>query len=243
MGPVLEGLGVLGGLGGGGPLVDVSDKKTDVHVDPNIDVSTHTQDRHDTTDSHNITTTIINQVVQEEHHTSVHPPSSGGHKPSCDPHVAAMQQRLQDEGYDPGPIDGIMGPRTMAAMDAEQRGHLKHHDNPNSVADDDTYGSHHLSHQHGEPHHAHHDYPVDPDPYGSHHLAHQHEEPHHAHHGYPIDPDPYDGGTGVVSDTYGSQRLAQQHEEPQHAHHGYPHQEEQYPSGEEVTSYDNDLYT
>jgi hypothetical protein len=217
MGPVLEGLGVLGVLGGGGPLVDVSDKEeeTNVQVDSTIDVNSHNQDRHDTTDSHNTTTTtIINQVVQEEHHSSVHHSGGGSyHKPASDPRVAGIQQRLQDEGYDPGPIDGIMGPLTKAALDAEHRDH-QHHDNP-----------------------------VDPNPYGSHHLAQQYEEPQHARHGYPIDPDPYDGGTGVISDTYGSHHLAQQHEEPQHARHGYPHQEEQYPSGEEVPSYDNELYT
>lgn len=30
--------------------------------------------------------------------------------------VAAAQQRLQDEGFDPGPVDGKYGPRTSAAI-------------------------------------------------------------------------------------------------------------------------------
>ena len=31
-------------------------------------------------------------------------------------HVRELQQALQQSGYDPGPIDGIMGPRTKAAL-------------------------------------------------------------------------------------------------------------------------------
>jgi hypothetical protein len=31
-------------------------------------------------------------------------------------HVREVQQALVDAGYDPGPIDGIMGPRTKAAL-------------------------------------------------------------------------------------------------------------------------------
>ena len=30
--------------------------------------------------------------------------------------VMAMQQTLKDKGFDPGPIDGAMGPRTAAAL-------------------------------------------------------------------------------------------------------------------------------
>jgi peptidoglycan hydrolase-like protein with peptidoglycan-binding domain len=36
--------------------------------------------------------------------------------------VMAMQQALKDEGFDPGPIDGIVGPRTNAALRDQQRG-------------------------------------------------------------------------------------------------------------------------
>ena len=35
--------------------------------------------------------------------------------------VMAMQQALKDEGFDPGPIDGIVGPRTTAALRDSQR--------------------------------------------------------------------------------------------------------------------------
>lgn len=35
--------------------------------------------------------------------------------------VVAMQQALKDEGFDPGPIDGIVGPRTNAALRDYQR--------------------------------------------------------------------------------------------------------------------------
>jgi peptidoglycan hydrolase-like protein with peptidoglycan-binding domain len=31
--------------------------------------------------------------------------------------VRAAQQALQDKGFDPGPIDGVMGPRTTAAIE------------------------------------------------------------------------------------------------------------------------------
>jgi len=31
-------------------------------------------------------------------------------------HVRELQQALQQSGYDPGPVDGIMGPRTKAAL-------------------------------------------------------------------------------------------------------------------------------
>jgi peptidoglycan hydrolase-like protein with peptidoglycan-binding domain len=34
------------------------------------------------------------------------------------PEVRAMQQLLQRLGYDPGPVDGIVGPQTIAAMRA-----------------------------------------------------------------------------------------------------------------------------
>jgi peptidoglycan hydrolase-like protein with peptidoglycan-binding domain len=30
--------------------------------------------------------------------------------------VTAMQTALKDKGHDPGPVDGIMGPRTRAAL-------------------------------------------------------------------------------------------------------------------------------
>jgi peptidoglycan hydrolase-like protein with peptidoglycan-binding domain len=39
--------------------------------------------------------------------------------------VRAAQQALKDKGFDPGSIDGVMGPRTMAAVkDFQQKEHL-----------------------------------------------------------------------------------------------------------------------
>ena len=35
--------------------------------------------------------------------------------------VRAMQEALKDRGYNPGPIDGLMGPRTAAALREYQR--------------------------------------------------------------------------------------------------------------------------
>jgi putative peptidoglycan binding protein len=35
--------------------------------------------------------------------------------------VKAVQKALQDKGMDPGPIDGVMGPQTMAALKAFQK--------------------------------------------------------------------------------------------------------------------------
>jgi len=35
--------------------------------------------------------------------------------------VSAMQQALKDEGHDPGPIDGVFGPRTRAALREYQK--------------------------------------------------------------------------------------------------------------------------
>ncbi len=36
-------------------------------------------------------------------------------------HVRVMQQKLKDSGYDPGPIDGVMGPQTAAALKEYQK--------------------------------------------------------------------------------------------------------------------------
>jgi len=36
--------------------------------------------------------------------------------------VKSVQKALQDKGMDPGPIDGVMGPKTMAALRAFQKG-------------------------------------------------------------------------------------------------------------------------
>ena len=41
--------------------------------------------------------------------------------PSVQSDVRAAQEKLKDKGYDPGPIDGIWGPRTAAAVSEYQR--------------------------------------------------------------------------------------------------------------------------
>lgn len=43
---------------------------------------------------------------------------SGGGGSNADPAVMQLQQELAAAGFDPGPIDGLMGPRTRAAMAA-----------------------------------------------------------------------------------------------------------------------------
>lgn len=52
------------------------------------------------------------------------PPAASAGQPRGNPDVLALQQRLQAAGFDPGPIDGIMGPRTQAAMQAMQRAQM-----------------------------------------------------------------------------------------------------------------------
>lgn len=47
-----------------------------------------------------------------------HAAKSGGAKSD---QVKSVQQALQDKGHDPGPIDGVMGPKTMAALRAFQK--------------------------------------------------------------------------------------------------------------------------
>lgn len=41
--------------------------------------------------------------------------------PGAQAHVRAAQEKLKEKGYDPGPIDGIWGPRTAAAVGEFQR--------------------------------------------------------------------------------------------------------------------------
>jgi hyperosmotically inducible protein len=42
-------------------------------------------------------------------------------EPRGEAHVRAAQEKLKEKGYDPGPIDGIWGPRTAAAVGEFQR--------------------------------------------------------------------------------------------------------------------------
>jgi len=37
------------------------------------------------------------------------------------PHVMAMQQALKDKGFDPGSVDGVVGPKTSSALRAYQK--------------------------------------------------------------------------------------------------------------------------
>jgi hypothetical protein len=43
-------------------------------------------------------------------------PSKPRNKTTSSTHVRELQEALQQSGYNPGPIDGIMGPRTKAAL-------------------------------------------------------------------------------------------------------------------------------
>lgn len=53
--------------------------------------------------------------------TPAAPAASAGQRLGYDPQVEALQERMASLGLNPGPIDGIMGPRTMAAMQQMQR--------------------------------------------------------------------------------------------------------------------------
>ena len=55
--------------------------------------------------------------------TTAGTPKSGmGMDPAPAPEqVKTVQKALQDKGMDPGPIDGMMGPKTMAALKAFQK--------------------------------------------------------------------------------------------------------------------------
>jgi peptidoglycan hydrolase-like protein with peptidoglycan-binding domain len=48
-------------------------------------------------------------------------PATGMNGGAGSEQVKAVQQALQGKGMDPGPIDGIMGPKTMAALKAYQK--------------------------------------------------------------------------------------------------------------------------
>lgn len=64
----------------------------------------------------------------------------------ADPAILALQQRLLENGFDPGPLDGVMGPRTEAALAAEQA------DYAHQQAE---YGEHALHHHHHHRAHEH----------------------------------------------------------------------------------------
>jgi hypothetical protein len=112
---------------GGGPLVDAHESNTQVEVDPNVNVDTGDHSTHTNTtttfDDHSFHQNITyQQVVQQEEHVEHH--GGGGHHAVADPAIMELQISLQNDGFDPGPIDGVMGPRTRAAMEA--RSHAEH---------------------------------------------------------------------------------------------------------------------
>jgi hyperosmotically inducible protein len=47
--------------------------------------------------------------------------SEGAYSSNRQEHVRLMQEALKKEGFDPGPIDGIQGPQTTAAIEAYQK--------------------------------------------------------------------------------------------------------------------------
>jgi peptidoglycan hydrolase-like protein with peptidoglycan-binding domain len=48
-------------------------------------------------------------------------PATGMNGGAGSEQVKTVQKALQDKGMDPGPIDGVMGPKTMAALKAFQK--------------------------------------------------------------------------------------------------------------------------
>ena len=68
----------------------------------------------------NMTVSLTSRAASEAS-PSASPPTSTSLTSTND--VAAAQQRLKDRGYYSGPVDGVMGPRTAAALRAYQRDH------------------------------------------------------------------------------------------------------------------------
>lgn len=79
----------------------------------------------------------------------------------ADPTVLALQQRLLENGFDPGALDGVMGPHTEAALAAEQAfwAHQQQ-------AEHGGHGEHHPHHQYGHESYPHAEY-------GTHHSGHE----------------------------------------------------------------------
>jgi hypothetical protein len=122
----------------------------------------------------------------------------GGHHP--DPTVLALQERLLANGFDPGSLDGVMGPQTEAALAAEQAAyeHQQH----------GGYGEHGAQH-HGE----HGGYGYDAQEY--HHGGHGeygYEHGGYGHEGYPHD--------GYDAQEYHHADYAEAVEEHGHQHYG-----------------------
>ena len=52
---------------------------------------------------------------------AAHGPAAAVKAPGSHTRVKAMQQALTDRGFDPGPVDGVMGPRTTSALREYQK--------------------------------------------------------------------------------------------------------------------------
>jgi hypothetical protein len=61
------------------------------------------------------TVTRVRPVSMKNHSTIAEKPST------AQTDVQVAQEKLKDKGYDPGPVDGIWGPRTAAAVSQYQR--------------------------------------------------------------------------------------------------------------------------
>jgi hypothetical protein len=146
-------------------VVDSSTQHNTANSHDSLDSHNRT-DRHDTTDSHNAADShdsanfslfnfgeapnphdaASHSTAPSSYDAAPHGGASAHHGGShCDPAILALQQRLLDAGFDPGAVDGIMGPHTEAALAAEQAAyaHLQQ----------DGYGQYEAHHHHAE--HAH----------------------------------------------------------------------------------------
>ena len=69
----------------------------------------------------NMTVSLTSRAASEASPSASPITSTSNPVPSND--VASAQQRLKDDGYYAGPVDGVMGPNTEAALRAYQRDH------------------------------------------------------------------------------------------------------------------------
>jgi hypothetical protein len=140
--------------------VDVDTKTGDIGA--NTKTTTEEEGSHNTTEvgshnadlGHNTNTTELGSHNTDNHSTTTiyfgEPPAAhdapshestahhhGGHH--ADPAILALQQRLLENGFDPGPLDGVMGPRTEAALAAEQATYAHQRSG---------YGDHEAPHHH-----------------------------------------------------------------------------------------------
>jgi hypothetical protein len=80
--------------------------------------------RNDTTYDSPKVSLNTDRPVSQARPVSMRKPSTTTERPSTsrpEADVRAAQEKLKDKGYDPGPIDGIWGPRTAAVVREYQR--------------------------------------------------------------------------------------------------------------------------